>query len=268
MSRPTRMVVLGLLLFALAPVVPAHAATGTYLRLAHLSPDTPNVDVTVTSFGGPDVKVELDGVGYGDVSNYQRIEPGSYTVSMRPAGADPSSPPVISATLDASDGKAYTVAGLGRTASLSLRVLDDDISLPASGQARMRVINAAPSAGDLQLQRAGAPVVEKATFGTATSYVVVPGGQTTLRVVPATAAPTDLPLKIEPGGVYSVLVLEKTGGLSAVVRVDAMGAQVAPAGGVDTGLGGSQGETPWPVLAFTGLLVLAVAGMLLRRRTG
>ena len=37
------------MIFALAVLLPgtATAATGTYLRLAHLSPDTPNVDVTI-----------------------------------------------------------------------------------------------------------------------------------------------------------------------------------------------------------------------------
>jgi hypothetical protein len=53
----------------------ASAATGTYLRLAHLSPDTPNVDVTITAFDGR--FYQLKGVGYGAVSTYQTIDPGT-----------------------------------------------------------------------------------------------------------------------------------------------------------------------------------------------
>ena len=49
---------------------------------------------------------------YGDVSAYQTIQPGEYTIAMRPAGADPSTKPVISTTLSAQNGRAYTVAGL------------------------------------------------------------------------------------------------------------------------------------------------------------
>ncbi len=56
---------------------PAQAATGSYIRLAHLSPDTPNVDVYLTSFSRPDWSVILRGVGYGAVSPYQRIKPAS-----------------------------------------------------------------------------------------------------------------------------------------------------------------------------------------------
>ncbi|MGQ0841661.1 DUF4397 domain-containing protein [Actinokineospora sp.] len=259
----------GLLAALIAGVAPAHAATGTYLRLAHLSPDTPNVDVTVTNFARPDWSVKLNGVGYGDVSGYQRIEPGTYTVAMRAAGAPPSSKPVITATLDATDGRAYTVAGLGAFSTLALRVLDDDITLPPAGQARMRVVNAAPNAGELDIDRAGVPVIERAAFGEATAYTLVDAGSTVLQVVPKGAPATDLPVTLDPGGVYSILVLERAGGLTAVVRADAKGAEIVPTGGVETGFGGLA------LSATLGLLVAAgAAGGLFtvvvfrRRRSG
>ena len=223
-----------------APLIPASAqaaASGSYLRLAHLSPDTPEVDVTVTAFGRPDFSVTLKGVGYGDVSGYQRIEPGTYTVAMRPAGADPKSPPVISAILEAADGRAYTVAGLGKFAGLALKVLGDEIGLPPAGEARMRVVNAAPVAGDLTISRDGSTLIENAAFGQASEYVLVPAGKTVLNLTPKQVSPTELPVTLDAGGVYSVLVLEKGGVLSATVRQDAKGAEVVPAGGVETGLG-------------------------------
>ncbi|MBM7772828.1 hypothetical protein JOD54_003032 [Actinokineospora baliensis] len=236
-------------------VAPAHAATGTYLRLAHLSPDTPAVDVTVTNFARPDWSVKLNGVAYGAVSGYQRVEPGTYTIAMRAAGADPKTPPVISATLQATEGRAYTVAGLGTFAALALKVLDDDISLPPQGQARMRVVNAAPKTGELDIDRAGVPVIERAVFGQATTYSLVPAGASVLQVVPKDATPTDLPVSLDPGGVYTVLVLEKNGALTAEVKADAKGAEVVPTGGVETGGGGTS-----PALVITlGLLVVAGA---------
>ena len=67
-------------------------ASPSYVRLAHLSPDTPKVDVYVTSFTRPDWKLLLKGVGYGAVSPYQRVQPDRYAVSMRPAGAPASVP--------------------------------------------------------------------------------------------------------------------------------------------------------------------------------
>jgi hypothetical protein len=237
---------LGALACALAAVavvpVPAVAQAGAYLRLAHLSPDTPQVDVTVSAFGTPDGAQVVKGVGYGDVSAYQRIEVGTYTIAMRPAGADPNTDPVISATLDAVEGGAYTVAGLGAFADLALRVLNDDISLPAAGQARMRVVNAAPLAGVLSIHRDAAPVIENAAFGDASPYTTVPSGPATLTVAPAEAASTTLPVTLEAGGVYTVLVLQRDSVLSAAVRLDARGSEVVPDGGVETGFGGTAGS--------------------------
>ena len=84
---------LGLLL---ALSTPALAASDAYVRLAHLSPDTPNVDVYVSSVADPRDSFVVPGVGYGAVSPYRALAPGSYVVSMRGAGAAADSPPVIS----------------------------------------------------------------------------------------------------------------------------------------------------------------------------
>jgi hypothetical protein len=249
-------VVVGVLITALAGVVPASATQNeAYLRLAHLSPDTPKVDVYLTAFGRPDFHQRVDGVGYGVVSDYQTIQPGEYTIAMRPTGADPATKPVISTTLSAQRGHAYTVAGLGAFADLALKVLNDEIGLPPAGQARMRVVNAAPRAGDLAIKREGTAVIERAAFGDASSYAYGPAGATTLTVAPAEAGPTNLPITLEAGSVYTVLVLEKGGSLSAAVRQDARGAEVVPDGAIETGLGGPSGGD-------TGLrLVLLVAGV-------
>src|SRR5262245_64878993 len=74
----------------------AHAAVG-HVRLAHLSPDTPAVDVYLYPFGGSTPKLVLKAVPYGGVSPYERLAVGQYTVAMRPAGAAASTPPVLSA---------------------------------------------------------------------------------------------------------------------------------------------------------------------------
>src|SRR3954452_10895064 len=92
----------------LAVAAPA-AAPPAYLRLAHLSPDTPTVDVYVNSAADPARSFVVQGVGYGAVSDYKPLPPDTYVISMRPAGAPAGSPPVISASVDARPGAAYTV---------------------------------------------------------------------------------------------------------------------------------------------------------------
>ncbi|MFY9652900.1 DUF4397 domain-containing protein, partial [Trebonia sp.] len=84
-----------------------------YVRLAHLSPNTPAVDVYLYSFGDPSAELVLHHVTYGTVSSYQVLAAGEYTVAMRAAGAAASTKPVLSASLTVAPGGAYTVAGLG-----------------------------------------------------------------------------------------------------------------------------------------------------------
>lgn len=252
---------------AFAGAGPAAAQPGeSYLRLAHLSPDTPRVDVYLTAFGRPDFSQQVKGVGYGDVSEYQTIRPGEYTIAMRPAGADPATDPVISTTLSAKNGRAYTVAGLGSFADLSLKILEDEISLPPAGQSRMRVVNAAPRTGDLTVRREGTAVIERVAFGDASSYVYVPAGATTLTVAPVEAGPTDLPVTLAAGGVYTVLVLEEEGALSAGVRKDAQGAMVVPSGGMETGQGGPSGGDTGLELVLLAAAVAAGGALVLTTR--
>src|SRR3954463_210551 len=75
---------------------PAQAADGDgYVRLAHLSPDTPAVDVYLKAPAGDAKPQVFPGVGYGVMSPYLRLPAGPYQVAMRPAGAAPSTKPVL-----------------------------------------------------------------------------------------------------------------------------------------------------------------------------
>lgn len=221
-------------------VAPAAADTTTLLRLAHLSPDTPPVDVYVASVTDPSSPtVVLEGVGYGQVSAYQTLPSGPYLVSMRPAGAAVSTPAVISTTLEAGSGSAYTVAGVGTFAELGLKVLDDDLTLPPEGQARARVIQAAASEPTLDVAVVGGQTLGRdVDFASTTPYRNVGAGVWTLRVSADNETIADLPITVEPGAVYSVLILDTPAGLTVALQVDALSTGVVPEGGVETGAGG------------------------------
>src|SRR6266487_5047085 len=75
-----------------------HATTG-WIRLAHLSPNTPPVDVYLYSFGNSHAMIVLRHVSYGTVSGYQSVRSGDYTVAMRSAGAAASAKPVLSTSV-------------------------------------------------------------------------------------------------------------------------------------------------------------------------
>ena len=125
---------------AAAPAASAAPAAG-WIRLAHLSPNTPAVDVYLYSFGNSHAMIVLHHVSYGTVSPYEKVTPGEYTVAMRGAGAKPSSPPVLSTGVHIAPGGAYTVAGMGPAKGLRLQVFQDKLTTP-TGKSLVRVIQA------------------------------------------------------------------------------------------------------------------------------
>ncbi|MET1073277.1 MAG: DUF4397 domain-containing protein [Umezawaea sp.] len=254
------------LLFLLVLAPSANAATGTYLRLAHLAPGTAGVDVLLTPVAGG-TSVLTKGVDYGDVLDYRRIEAGDYTVEWRSLGSDPETKPMASATVHATQGRAYTVAGLGTTDKLSLKVLDDDVTLPQAGKARMRMINAAPGSTSADLLRDGKLLIQQAVFAEPTLYALVDPGSSSLQVTPRGTNPVTLVADVEASGVYTVVVLELDGKVTAKIRADAKSSEVVPGGGQETGFGGmadGRGGTSWPIVPFAAVLVCA--GVLWSRR--
>jgi hypothetical protein len=252
------------------------AASPSYVRLAHLSPDTPNVDVYMTSYTRPQWKFLLKGVGYGAVSPYQRVEPDRYAVSMRPAGAPASSPPVLSTNINATAGKAYTVAGVGPYADLGLAVINDDLTLPSAGQARVRVLNGSARAKTVKVTAQGGPTVTTGiAFAKTTPYAAVPAGKWTLQV--ASTSQPDLEatsaVNVSAGDVYSLVVLDAgDGGLTLATHPDAVSAAVTPSGSVETGGGGTAGPyvPRWVPLGagVAGIVLLAAAYARSRRSPG
>jgi hypothetical protein len=252
---------------------PAPAAQPSYVRLAHFSPDTPNVDVYLTSYSKPGWQMLVRGVGYGALSAYQRLDPGLYTIAMRKAGAAASTPAVIAVSVRAASGKAYTVAGTGPYSNLGLTVLRDDLSLPPRNEVRVRVLQASAKAKTVDVKVANGPMIaSNVNFAMSTGYSTVPAGTWNLMVTSAGQPNLDvtMPITLKAGDVYSVLVLDdESGGLKVETRTDAASGAVMPTGGVETGAGGTappQHKLPLlPIgIGAGGLLLLGAAAA--RRR--
>lgn len=249
----------------------AGASTDAYLRLAHLSPDTPDVDVYVTSVADPASSFIVPGVGYGTVSAYRALPAGTYVVSMRLAHAPASSPAVISTSVDARPGGAYTVAGTGMSAELGLSVLNDRLTLPAAGRAAVRVVNGAVSAPTVDVGPAGAPTwVSGVKFATSTGYSDQPLGNWPLQVTAPGKAPVSLPVSLDANSVYTVLLLDKGDSFTAKLIRDSAGTGVVPVGSVETGQGGEAPGASLPIGAAAAAIVLVLAGTVVAgvRRAG
>jgi hypothetical protein len=272
MSRLTRRALLTLLGAGLCALgMPAALAapdpsSGTgLLRVMHLSPDTPAFDAYIDPVPAGEHAV-LPRLGYGDVSPYQRLRAGTYTVSARAVGADPASPPVLTSTVTVAPGGATTVAGSGHFADLGFMVLSDDLTLPPSGRSRARVINAAPTGSPLNLSLDGSTLAGDLPFGGSTDPVDVPGPGGTLTMTDHSGTPTELPVQLAAGSVYTVLVLDRSdGGLTVSTTLDAASSVVVPVGGVEAGAGGTA-DDGLPAGRFT-LAVLALGALLVTLRT-
>ncbi|OJF15116.1 DUF4397 domain-containing protein [Couchioplanes caeruleus] len=251
---------------------PARAVGAGYVRLAHLSPDTPAVDVYLKSTSGAAEDHRFDGVAYGAMSDYLRLPAGTYSVAMRKAGAAASAPPVLTTQVTVDDGAAYTVAGVGRYADLGLRVLKDDLRLPGRDESKIRIIQASVRAPVLDVGGAdGQTIADGVAFATTTDYRAVDPGRWTVKVKPAGGGRTsDLPCTLGAGNVYSLLVLDdRDGGLKPELHIDAARQGGVPQGGVATGGGGTAPADPLPAaLLLAGLAAAVGAGVAvaLRRR--
>ena len=262
----------GLALLALgllAGAAPASASQGSgWLRLAHLSPNTPAVDVYLYSFHNSKALIVVHHVAYGTISGYQKVPAGEYTVAMRAAGAAPSSAPVISTTVNVEPGGAYTVAGLGPAKGLRLQVLRDRLTTP-KGRSLVRIIQASLTQHVVTLRAGHSVIARHVTFGSVTSYKVVKPGTWDVSATGRTDR-TSSQITLAAGTIHTIVVLDDPGDISLDDLVDAAGSKVAPAGAPATGFGGTapspgHSDLPWLALIGAGAL-LGTAGIVKARR--
>lgn len=251
-------------LMALAPAVEAQApGEPSSVRLAHLSPDTPEVDIYVTAPESEDEELVLANVAYAQASDYFPLDPGFYSFVMRPAGAAASEPGVLTLSAEVEAGQAYTFAALGRSSDLQNTILVDSLEPPAAGRTNVRFIQAAASLPTADVSAVDGPdVATGVRFTASTEYASVPAGAWTLQV---SASGEEEPVAqseavLAAGTVVSLFLVDAPGGgveLSSLV--DAGGTAVTPEGPIPTGGAGPRGAGwAWwlPVVAI-GVALLA-----------
>jgi hypothetical protein len=157
-------------------MTPSETAT---LRVAHLSPDAPNVDVYV------DESAVLEDVSFGTVSDYLALEPGAHTVEITAAGEPDTS--VFQGEVSLEEGQAYTAAAIGEVGEMGdqpfeVLVLEDDTSSPSSDTDRIRLLHASPDAPAVDVTVASGDVLFDGIAYGESSTVEVPAGDYTLEI--------------------------------------------------------------------------------------
>lgn len=231
----------------------ADDSTG-WIRLGHLSPDTKKVDVAVATADG-DIILDLKRVGYGDVSPYSELAPGTYTVSMLPAGSSAYTAPVISADVRIAAEEATTVVAYGPSDELEVKAIADDLTEPGAGSGRIRLMQASTVTDTVDVSTStGLPIAENARAGSVTDYAEVPAGTWTLELSGEDVSGSTN-VDVAAGSVVTLFVLDTaSGGLTILPIVDSAAVGASPYGGVETGGGGAPPvhavRTAGPMLAI------------------
>ena len=250
-----------------ASAAPAAGRSG-WVRIAHLSPQAPAMDMYVYPFGNPGRPLVLKDVSYGAVSAYMAVIPGQYTVAMRGFGAPATSKPALTTSFRVDAGAAYTLAALGPDPGLRTEVLKDQMTAPA-GKAVVRVLQASLRQHRVTVSYGPDILARQLAFGVATSYAAVSPGARTVRFT-APGQHAAMPVTLAAGSVHTIVVLGDSSGLKVDAVTDAAGSQIMPKGAVSAGFGGTAppppaNPAPWLMMIAAGTLLAAAALARLRR---
>src|SRR5215218_1094856 len=164
------------------------------LRVVNAIPDAPTISMGVSGTDEPLV----DGVQFPNVSDYQNVNPGTYDLDVR--NADSGETLVATPGIQIEAGQVYDLFALGQASNGTVQLLplvtpvatacSATLGIGQPTDSCLRIINAAPDAGPVDVYVGEAPIAEELEFGAASSFAAAPNGEQQLRVVPA-GAPVD-----------------------------------------------------------------------------
>jgi Domain of unknown function (DUF4397) len=247
----------------------AQADTQALVRVAHFAPGLLKGDVYVVYVNG---RLQLKGVPFKTVSDYLKVRPGKFTAEVREAGEPADSPPVIAATVDLEAGKAYTVAVFGQLTSVKAALLTDDMSRPAGSRSKVRLIQAIPGEGAVDLVGGGDVIVANARFPSASDYREVPAGSVDVEVRKAGSGEVLAKasgVELSSGSISSLVAVGGIGEKIELLDIRDAASAVSAAGGVATGAGGtssSPGGRRFALLLLIGGGLAAATGFVVQQR--
>ncbi|KAB1188414.1 MULTISPECIES: DUF4397 domain-containing protein [Haloferax] len=171
------------------------------VRVAHLSPDAPNVDVYV------DGSVALSDVPFGAVSDYLSVPTGTRSVKVTAAGDE--STVAFEGDVEVEEAT-YTVAAVGELGEGTFQplILEDDVSIPSDEMARVRVVHASPDAPAVDITTGGQTLFDGVEF-TQSGTAEVPADTYTIEVRGDTEsndgdAVAEFDVQLASGTVYTI----------------------------------------------------------------
>src|SRR6056297_1867619 len=158
-KRLTRTATVGLIAVLLVGYAGAGVAVGVQddggtanVRVAHMSPDAPPVDILV------DNETVVENLSFGNVTDYLSVPGGERNVTITAAGDQSTVVYSDNVTFDA--GTNYTVVAAGEVSegantTFQPLVLEDNFTVPGPNEASVRLVHVAPDAVRQRLVRRG-----------------------------------------------------------------------------------------------------------------
>lgn len=262
MIRFRRPLLAALAVALVAVALPAAPATAVsrdgWVRLAHMSPDTAAVNITLSSLSGDVTLFRLQNVGYGAVSKYMKLPQGTYALAMVPAGQnDPNATPVVSGSVQITAGRAETLAAIGKNDALKTTVFSDDLAAVHGDDARVRIVQASVNHSSVDATAGSTTVASAAGFGDVSKYATVKAGSTAIDLKAGSDSKT-VTQQFAAGSSHTLFVIDDAkGDLTVSPALDSAAATETPVGSLAAGGGGlADGDTTLALL----LAAIAAAG--------
>ena len=158
------------------------AAQTTHIRVIHLSPDAPAVDILVNGS-----LRAVTGLEFPDSTGYLDIEAGTYTFDVVPEGGGIETSVMTIPDLPLAADTYYTAVAYNSLASISPLALVDDYEGLPHGQNRLRAVHTAVGVGQVDIwlipdMGSPVPLWENVDFGVAGDALDVPAHRSGHRV--------------------------------------------------------------------------------------
>lgn len=195
------------------------------VNVIHASPDAPGVDLLVDN-----LKVNTAALNFPEATGYLKVSAGTRNFKVNATGTNNS---VINANLTFSADKYYSVFAYNRLASIAAILVEDNLAVPATGQAHIRFFHLSPDAPAVTVGTLSGttftPVFANRSFETQTtasanqSFTPVAAGTYTFDVQANGASVLNLSnIVLQAGKIYTVFAK----GLVSGTGSQALGAQI------------------------------------------
>ena len=162
------------------------------VRVIDVSPDAPALDIYQNP--APQPSAGLYNIGFGTVSSYMPVSPGTYTHAAFTSGTQQQ---LAAIRGNFATNNQYTVLAGNIAANLQMSVLKDQSTPAPTGQTALRFLGQATRAGSVDIYllppgfslRGASPIATSVGFGSNTGYLNAPSGTYSIVAYPSGSVP-------------------------------------------------------------------------------